>query len=95
MAHRLDPLIQRVHEEHREYLARGAGVPLCRLRVDAGMIAICGDGEGLDRRGRQAITFVRPDGRLTLLTLADAADVDAQCVRYKAAPLALVEPYRV
>ena len=95
MAHRLDPLIQRVHEEHREYLARGAGVPLRRLRVDAGMIAICGDSEGLDRRGRQAITFVRPDGRLTLLTLADAADVDAQCVRYKAAPLALVEPYRV
>ena len=59
------------------------------------MIAICGDSEGLDRRGRQAITFVRPDGRLTLLTLADAADVDAQCVKYKAAPLALVEPFRV
>jgi hypothetical protein len=95
VAHRLDPLIQRVHEEHREYLARGAGVPIRRLRVDAGMIAICGDSEGLDRRGRQAITFVRPDGRLTLLTLADAADVDAQCVKYKAAPLALVEPYRV
>ena len=70
-------------------------MPIRRLRVDAGMIAICGDSEGLDRRGRQAITFVRPDGRLTLLTLADAADVDAQCVKYKAAPLALVEPYRV
>ena len=70
-------------------------MPLRRLRVDAGMIAICGDSEGLDRRGRQAITFVRPDGRLTLLTLADAADVDAQCVKYKAAPLALVEPFRV
>ncbi len=92
---RLDPLTTRVIDEYREYLAHGAGVPIRRVRVDAGVIEVCGDRENLDRRGRQAITYVRPDQRLVLLNLADEADVPRECAQFEHAPLAECEPYTV
>lgn len=95
MEGRLQSIISRVHDEHREWLDHGEGVPIQRLRVEAGTIAICGDREGIDRRGRQAITFDRADGRLALLTLADEADVAAECKKYRDIPLAQKPKFNV
>ena len=95
MDHRLEPLIGRIYDEHREFLAHGAGIPIRRVPVDAGTVAICGDRAALDRRGRHAVTYVRPDQRLVILDLVDAADEAEHCAQYQHAELADLEPYTV
>ena len=95
MAHRLDPLFDRIFDEHREFLAHGAGIPIRRVPVDAGTVEICGDQAGLDRRGRHAVTYVRPDRLLVILDLVDEADAAENCVQYQHAELEYLEPYTV
>ena len=93
--HRLDPLFRRIDDEHREFLAHGAGIPIRRVPVDAGTVAICGDRDQLDRRGRHAVTYVRQDQRLVILDLVDEADEAEHCVQYQHADLAVLEPFTV
>ncbi len=95
MAHRLAPLMERIHDEYDQYQVDGPGVPLRCVRVDGGTLAICGDSEQLDRRGRQAITHAGPDRRIVLLGVEDEVDVPGRCAMLEHAPLAEIEPYSV
>ncbi len=95
MEHRFAPLFSRIYDEHREFLAHGAGIPIRRVPDDAGTVAICGDRDQLDRRGRHAVTYVRPDQRLVILDLVDAADEAEHCAQYQHADLADLEPFTV
>ena len=95
MEHRLDPLFRRIYDQHREFLAHGAGIPIRRVPVDAGTVAICGDRDQLDRRGRHAVTYVRQDQRLVILDLVDEADEAERCAQYQHADLAGLKPFTV
>ena len=95
VVHRLEPLFSRIYDEHREFLAHGAGIPIRRVPVDTGTIEICGDQAALDRRGRHAVTYVHPDRLLAILDLVDEAEVAEHCVQYQHAELEDLEPYTV
>ena len=60
VAHRLAPLLERIHDEYDEYRNGGPGVPIRCVPVDGGTLAVCGDREKL---GRQAIIHAGPDRR--------------------------------
>ena len=95
VAHRLTPLLERIHDEYDEYRVGGPGVPLRCVPVDGGTLAVCGDREKLDRRGRQAIIHAGPDRRLVLLGVEDEVDVPRRCATLELAPLAEFDPYSV
>jgi len=47
-------------------------VPIRVVPGEQGIIAVCGDRENIDRRGRLAVTWVGPDDLLVLLGIEDA-----------------------
>lgn len=87
--------MERIHDEYDQYRVGGPGVPIRCVRVGGGTLAVCGDGEQLDRRGRQTITYATPDRRLVLLGVEDEVDVPGVCAAIEHAPLAEIEPYSV
>jgi len=83
VGHAVDALLKRLLGDYDEFRQHGAGVPIRVVPGEQGIIAVCGDRENIDRRGRLAVTWVGPDDLLVLLGIEDADDVPADFSGYQ------------